>query len=260
IAVPTVLVFVIIVASLETHARAQGARGLFGWMKVLPWDNPAMAAVAMATVNLAIGGVFSLVLIQEKLAVLLSDTFFVPGYFHFLTVGTVSLTFIATLIYVIPALTGHLCWRPNILSRLPYVLTIGLVLFGAGGIWAGYHGVPRRIFDLSYHVDDPLEHIDAPFVWGTLMGVIGAGSLLMAIVLAIYAYALVRMLISVSSKVGVPLEDLKVVSWSGSAIERQRAWVAPLSVCALVAAMYFFTALSFEILKGVPILSEVGGH
>jgi cytochrome c oxidase subunit 1 len=260
IAVPTVLVFVVIIASLEAHARAQGARGLFGWMKALPWENPAMAAVGMATVNLALGGVFSLVLIQEKLAVLLSDTFFVPGYFHFLTVGAVSLTFIATLICVIPALTGHLCWRPRILSRLPYVLTIGLVLFGTGGIWAGYHGVPRRIFDLSYHVDDPLEHIDAPFVWGTLMGVIGAGSLLMAIVLAIYAYALVRMLVSVGREVGVPVEDLKTVSWDGSAFERQRAWTAPLAVGALVAAMYFFTALSFEILEGVPILGEVGGH
>ena len=260
IAVPTVLVFVIIIASLETHARAQGARGLFGWMKALPWDNPAMAAVGMATVNLALGGVFSLVLIQEKFAVLLSDTFFVPGYFHFLTVGAVSLTFIATLIYVIPALTEHRCWRPNILSKLPYVLTGGLALFGAGGIWAGYHGVPRRIFDLSYHVDDPLEHIDAPFVWGTLMGVIGAGSLLMTIVLAIYAYALVRMLFPVSREVGVLLENLGAVSWGGSDIERQRAWLGPLFVCTLVAAMYFFTALSFEILEGVPILSDIGGH
>ena len=260
IAVPTVLVFVIIIASLETHARAQGARGLFGWMKLLPWENPAMAAVAMATVNLAIGGVFSLVLIQEKLAVLLSDTFFVPGYFHFLTVGTISLTFIATLIYVIPALTGNLCWRPNLLSKLPYVLTTGLALFGIGGIWAGYHGVPRRIFDLSYHVDSPLEHIDAPFVWGTLMGVIGAGSLLMTIVLAIYIYALVRMLVSVNREVGVPMENLKVRSWDGAAIERQRAWVGPLCVFALVAAMYLFTALSFEILESVPILGEVGGH
>ena len=260
IAVPTILVFLVIVASLECHARAQGARGLFGWIKVLPWDNPAMAAVGMAVVNLAIGGAFSLVLIQEKLAVLLSDTFFVPGYFHFLTVGAVSLTFIATLIYVIPALTEHRCWRPNILSKLPYVLTMGLVLFGAGGIFAGYHGVPRRIFDLSYHVDNPVEHIDAPFVWGTLMGVVGAGSLLMTIVLVIYAYALVRMLFPVSGEIGVPLENLRVVSWAGSATRGQRAWVGPLSVCALVATMYFFTALSFEILESVPILSEVGGH
>lgn len=260
IAVPTILVFVVIVASLESHARAQGGSGLFGWIRMLPWRNPAMAAVGMAAVNLALGGIFSLVLIQEKLAVLLSDTFFVPGYFHFLTVGAVSLTFIATLIYVIPSLTGHMCWRPGVLARLPYVLTIGLALFGAGGIAAGYHGVPRRIFELSYHVDDPLEHVDAPFVWGTLMGVVGAGSLLMAIVLFTYIYALFRMLFAQNREIGVAVADLAAVAWSGSAAGRQRAWVGPLSVFTMVAAMYVFTALSFEILQNVPILVGAGAH
>ncbi|MFQ5755480.1 MAG: cbb3-type cytochrome c oxidase subunit I [Acidiferrobacterales bacterium] len=260
IAVPTILVFVVIVASLESQARAQGGRGLFGWIRMLPWKNPVMVAIGLATVNLALGGVFSMVLIQEKLAILLSDTFFVPGYFHFLTVGAVSLTFIATLIYVIPSLTEHRCWRPSVLARLPYVLTIGLALFGAGGIAAGYHGVPRRIFELSYHVDTPLEHIDAPFVWGTLMGVIGAGSVLMAIVLVIYVYALFRMLLSENRKIGVDVADLQVVAWDGSTAERQRAWVGPLSVFTMVAAMYVFTALSFEILKNVPILVGVGAH
>ncbi len=92
------------------------------------------------------------------------------------------------------------------------------------------------------------------------MGVIGAGSLLMTIALAIYVYALVRMLLSICGEAGVRLENLNEVSWSGFVIERQRAWVGPLSVFALVAAMYFFTALSFEILEGVPILGEIGGH
>ncbi|GMQ77427.1 MAG: ba3-type cytochrome C oxidase subunit I [Gammaproteobacteria bacterium] len=260
IAVPTILVFVVIIASLESHARAQGGRGLFGWIRLLPWDNPVMAAVGLATVNLALGGVFAMVLIQEKLAVLLSDTFYVPGYFHFLTVGGVSLTFIATLIYVIPSLTGHRCWRPKMLMRLPYLLTIGLALFGAGGIAAGYHGVPRRIFELSYHVDTPLEHLDAPFVWGTLMGVVGAGSVLMVIVLATYVYALFRMLLSENREIGVDVADLQVVAWGGSNVDRQRAWVGPLSIFAMVAAMYAFTALSFEIMQNVPILIGVGGH
>jgi len=260
IAVPTILVFVVIVASLESYARAQGGRGLFGWIKLLPWRNPVMAAVGMAAVNMALGGVFSMVLIQERLAVLLSDTFYVPGYFHFLTVGGISLTFIAALIYVIPSLTGHRCWRPAVLARLPYILTIGLGLFGAGGIAAGYHGVPRRIFELAYHVDDPVEHIDAPFVWGTMMGVIGAGSLLMAAVLAIYVYALLRMLFSQNREIGVDVASLYVVSWSGSAATRERAWVGPLSILAMVAAMYGFTALSFEILQRVPILVGAAGH
>jgi len=38
----------------------------------------------MAVLNLAPGGTLAFVLIQEQLASLLSGTFFVPGYFHFL--------------------------------------------------------------------------------------------------------------------------------------------------------------------------------
>ena len=255
IAVPTILVFLIIVASLESHARARGARGLFGWMRMLPWRNPAMAAIGMAVVNLALGGVFSFVLIQEKLAMLLSDTFFVPGYFHFLTLGTVTLTFIATLIYVIPALTGHRIWRPALLARLPYGMTLGLLIFGGAGLVAGYMGVPRRLFDVSYEGD-------GQFVWGTVMGVVGVGATFMTVALALYVYALVRGLVGKVGKAGIGTEELAAVSWGGIAIGRQSAWVGPLSVLVLISAMYVFTALSFEILESVPIVvtGGSGGH
>ncbi len=260
IAVPTILVFVVIVASLESYARQRGGRGLFGWMKMLPWRNPVMAALGMAAVNLAMGGVFSMVLIQSKLAILLSDTFFVPGYFHFLTVGGVSLTFIAMLIYLIPSLTGNAVWRPRVLAKLPQILTIGLGLFGIGGIAAGYHGIPRRVFKLGYHVDDIVEHVDPPFIWGTLMGFVGAGSLVMTVVLFIYIYALFRMLFSANRTIGVDVDDLRVVDWSGTVVGRQSAWVGPLGIVVMVSGMYFFTILSFKILDSVPILTAAGGH
>jgi cytochrome c oxidase subunit 1 len=253
IAVPTILVFLIIVASLESHARAQGARGLFGWIGMLPWSNPAMAAIGMAVINLALGGVFSFVLIQEKLALLLSDTFFVPGYFHFLTLGTVTLTFIAALIYVIPALTGGRIWRPSVLARMPYVTTLGLLLFGSGGLVAGYMGVPRRLFDVSYEGD-------APFVWGTAMGVVGVGATFMTVALAVYVYGLVRSLASEVGRAGQGLETLSSVSWGGVAIGRHGAWIGPLSVLVLIGAMYAFTALSFEILESVPIVVSGNAH
>ena len=101
IGVPTLAMFLVIVVSLESHARAAGSRGLFGWIRRLPWHDPAMAAIGAAVVNLAMGGALAFVLIQEKLAALLSDTFFVPGYFHFLTAGTVSLTFLAGLGHIV---------------------------------------------------------------------------------------------------------------------------------------------------------------
>jgi cytochrome c oxidase subunit 1 len=68
------------------------------------------------------------------------------------------------------------------------------------------------------------------------------------------------MLVSPNREIGVDVSQLKVVAWGGSAIERQHAWIGPLSVFAMVAAMYLFTALSFELLEGVPILVGAGAH
>ncbi len=252
IGVPTVMVFLVIVASLESHARAQGARGLFGWIRMLPWGNPAMAAIGMAVVNTALGGIFAFVLIQEKLAPLLSDTFFVPGYFHFFTLGTVTLTLIAALMYVIPGLTGRQLWRPALLAKLPYVMTFGLLVFGAAGITAGYLGVPRRLFDVAYEGR-------APEVWGTLMTIVGIGAAFMTAALALYVAGLVFTLIGRRVEAGAETANLPVVSWGGAAVGGQAAWVGPLSVVVLVAGMYLFTALGFEIMQDLPIVS-VGGH
>ena len=80
------------------------------------------------------------------------------------------------------------------------------------------------------------------------------------IVLITYAYALFRMLFAQNRKIGVDVAELTVVTWSGSAVGRQSAWVGPLAVFTMVAAMYAFTALSFEILQDVPILVGAGAH
>ncbi|MBI2313917.1 MAG: cbb3-type cytochrome c oxidase subunit I [Betaproteobacteria bacterium] len=254
ISVPTVTVFLVIVASLEVHARTHGAKGLFGWIGMLPWRNPAMAAMGMAVVNLAIGGAFSFVLIQEKIAPLLSDTFFVPGYFHFLTVGTVTLTFLAALCYVLPGVTGHALWKPGLLTALPYFITAGLLIFGASGVTAGYLGVPRRVLDVAYDGT-------APALWGTLMAGIGIGGVIMAAGLLTYLYGLFRTLWP------APAEDvagmtLPSVAWGDVTPAATRAWAGPLSVLLLVGAMAFFTALAFEMIQALPLQAAgaMGGH
>ncbi|MFQ5983977.1 MAG: cbb3-type cytochrome c oxidase subunit I [Alphaproteobacteria bacterium] len=252
IGVPTVLVFLIVVVSLEVHARASGGRGLFGWLKLLPWGNPAMAAVGMAVVNLALGGALSFVLIQERLAPLLSDTFFVPGYFHFLTLGTVTLTFVAAMFYVLPALAERPLWRPQLLARMPYVITFGLLVFGAAGVTAGYMGVPRRMIYVTFEGD-------APAVWGTLMTVVGVGAVFMAIGLAVYVLGLVRTLLGRPAPEALEAGWPPVVAWSDVTIGRQRAWLGALSVLVLVGAMYAFSALAFELMESLPLGVTGGG-
>jgi len=250
IGVPTIAVFLVIVISLEAHARARGANGVFGWLRVLPWREPAMTAIAMAVVNLALGGILAFVLIQEQLARLLSDTFFVPGYFHFLTIGTVSLTLLGAFARVLPGLAGGAPAAPRLLRALPIAATAGLVVFGLSGMAAGLLGMPRRTLDTAYDGA-------APAAWADLSAAMGAGGAIMATALLLYVGALLVGLFSARpvAKIAAPPD---LAAPAGAAI-RRAAWTGPLSVVILVLGMYAMTILSFALMRALPILGEGGG-
>jgi cytochrome c oxidase subunit 1 len=251
VSVPTLAAFAIIVSSLEASARARGATGFFGWMRGLPWDNPAMANMAWAVVNMLIGITFAFVLIQEKLAPMISDTMFVPGYFHFFAVGVLTQTFLAALMVILPALGGGRLWRPDLLRQMPVVVTVGLVIFGAAGITAGFMGVPRRVFDVSYGGI-------APAAWPVLMALVGVGATVFAIAISVSVYGVVRTLLSRRPAI----EQAPVVDWqTGSrGVGAAPAWTGPLSVAALVAAMYVVTIVAFQLIQSLPIIATGGGH
>jgi cytochrome c oxidase subunit 1 len=251
IGVPTVLVFLVLIASLELNARRLGARGLFGWIGRLPWRHPAMAAIGAAVVNLALGGAFSFVLIQEKLAPLLSDTFMVPGYFHFLTIGTVTLTFLAGFMVALPAFGARPMAASAWLVRLPWLATFGLAIFGAAGVAAGYLGVPRRTISVAY---DGL----APPVWSALMAGVGVGAAIMGLAMIAYV-VLVAASLRRRASAGAAAEP-PTVAWNGDGtISAGRAWTGPLSVLVLLAAMYVFTALAFNLMRALPVAAVGGG-
>lgn len=246
VSVPTLTAFLIICATLEAHARSQGAVGLFGWLKRLPWRNPSVKAAAVAAINMGFGIVFAFVLIQGELAPLLSDSFFVPGYFHFFTVGAVSLSLIAGISAVAPALTGGGLWRPDLLARLPMPLTVSLAVFGAAGVAAGYLGVPRRAFDVA-------AANGAPPLWEVLMAAVGVGGLGMGAVLGVYAWGLAATLLGRGAPVAAP------VPWPPLAGAPGKAWTGPLAVGLIVLAMYAFTALAFELALALPVDAVGGG-
>lgn len=251
VSVPTLTAFLIIVASLEVHARAHGGRGLFGWIKLLPWRHPAMSAMGVAVLSMALGLVFAFVLIQGQLAPLLSDTFFVPGYFHFFTLGTVSMTLLAALSVVLPALGGRALWRPEILRWMPWVALLGLLVFGAAGISAGYLGVPRRVMDVSYQQQ-------APAIWQTLMLAVALGGSLMAAALLVFAGGIAASLLPERQQRGAG--NSLGVAWGATVVQAgATAWVGPISIVVIVAAMYVFSALGFELMQSLPISASGGG-
>jgi len=251
VSVPTLAAFAIIVSSLEASARARGATGLFGWMRGLPWRNPAMANMGWAAVNMMLGITFAFVLIQERLAPMLSDTFFVPGYFHFFAVGVLTQTFLAALMVILPALRGGVLWRPALLARMPAFVTLGLLVFGAAGIAAGVMGVPRRVFDVAYGGQ-------APAAWPVLMALVGVGATVFAMAISVTAWGVARTLLSWRrSEIVPPVADLRA---GPRGVGAAPAWTGPASVAALVAAMYVFTIAAFQVIQSLPIVALGGGH
>lgn len=249
VSVPTVTAFLIVVGSLEAHARANGARGAFGWMRRLPWAHPAMSNMAAAMLAMLVGLVFAFVLIQEAFAPLLSDTFFVPAYFHFFAVGTITQTFLAAFMVAVPALTGRPLWRPDVLRWTPWVVLAGLAVFGAAGIAAGYLGVPRRTVDVAYDGASPAG-------WRTLLLFVGIGGTVFATGLAVSVFGVLRTLATAPSPAAGRLPS----HWPEPA-GRGPAWTAPVAVALLVLAMTGMTAWTFEFLEAMPVVATGdGGH
>ena len=243
--IPTILVFLLIVSSLEASARASGAKGIFGWLKMLPWKNAAFVCIAMAVINAAAGGALASVLIQGALAPLLSDTFFVPAYFHFFTAGTVTLTFIGLLIYLVPILFKSTLSKSPMARIMPYVLTVGTYTFGISGILAGLMGVPRRTFGIEYGGM-------APEMWAVLMTLVGIGGILMFLALAhMTSMLLVSMIFK--RQTGLAAAEMPVIQLTSEGAKQQPAWIGPLCFMLLLGAMFALTAMAFEWMNSLPI-------
>jgi cytochrome c oxidase subunit 1 len=248
VSVPTLIAFLVVVASLEVYGRMQGGVGLFGWLRRLPWGHPAMANMGVAMLTMLLGLVFSFVLIQEKLAPLLSDTMFVPGYFHFFAVGTVTQTFLGAMMLLLPAISGRALWRPKLLGAMPWVVLAGLVLFGAGGMGAGLAGVPRRVVDIGYDGA-------APALWQSFMALVGAGGVLFATGLAVSVFGVVCSLVPSGKAAAVDV----VSPPAATAAAGSPAWTGPGAILVLVVAMYAATIGAFELMQSLPVAATGGG-
>ena len=207
----------------------------------------------MSVVNLAFGGVLAFVLIQERLAPLLSDTFFVPAYFHFLTIGTVTLTLLGAFARLIPALHGDALHGRRLLAALPYAVTVGVAVFGIAGVAAGVQGMPRRVLDVAYDGA-------APAAWQALSRIVGAGAAIAAAALAIYVLGLARSLIGRAGVAPAAVYQPGAYVAPGAAVLRQAAWTGPLSVLILVGAMYAGTYAAFVLMRALPLIGTGGGH
>jgi len=147
---PSLLTAFTVVASMEHGARQRGGTGYLGWLRTLPWANPAFSGMALAGIMFAAAGFSGMVNAGMNLNYLVHNTLWVPGHFH-LTVGTAfALTVMAGSFWLVPQITGkRLRWRP-LASIQPYVWFFGMLLMSNAMHRAGLLGVPRRTAEPQY--------------------------------------------------------------------------------------------------------------
>jgi cytochrome c oxidase subunit I len=160
-----------VMAALEIGGRRAGGKGLFGWIRRLPWGDPSVTAQLLAMLTFVLGGATGLVNASYAMNQVIHNTTWVPGHFH-MTVGTaVALTLMGVAYWLIPYLTGRQLYSRRIALASSWVYTIGILIFARGMISGGLAGMPRRTFMAEATYSSPAWRLPGILtgVGGTLM-------------------------------------------------------------------------------------------
>jgi cytochrome c oxidase subunit 1 len=189
---PSLLTAFTVVASIEHGARQRGGEGYFGWLKSLPWDEPAFSGCALAGLMFAAGGFSGMVNAGLNINYLIHNTLWVPGHFH-LTVGTAfALTVMAVAYWLVPQITGKRLRSRTLATAQPFIWFIGMVLMSNAMHRAGLVGVPRRTAEPEYNAVDGVGFGGVVGDYGEMRIQIAVGATLLTVSLLLFLVVMVR--------------------------------------------------------------------
>jgi cytochrome c oxidase subunit 1 len=189
--VPSLMTAFSMFATFEMNGRAKGTRGLFGWLKVLPWKDVRFFAPFMGMLVFIPAGAGGIINASNQMNAVVHNTLWVTGHFHLTVATSVALTFFGIIYWLIPAVTGRVL-TPK-LNRLGIIQTITWcvgMLFMSGSMHAvGLMGDPRRTAYTTYD-----DHPDA-VLWMPYHVAMAIGGMILfaGVILIIHnVYALMR--------------------------------------------------------------------
>jgi cytochrome c oxidase subunit 1 len=147
VAIPSFITAFTLAASLEYAGRKRGSKGLFGWMAKLPYfdtNNYLFAYFICGLILFIFGGVTGIVNASYQLNNVVHNTSWMPGHFHMTVAGPVFLAIIGMSTYLFSKMSGRKIFMPAINTIVPYLWTIGVLIFSTGLMWGGLIGEPRR--------------------------------------------------------------------------------------------------------------------
>ena len=173
VSVPTFLTIFTIVASVEIAARLRGGKGLLGWVKALPWDNPMMLAVTFSFVMLGFGGAGGLINMSYQLNETVHNTQWVTGHFHLIFAGAIVIMYFMVAYELWPQLTQCAALPRRLVKAQLWLWFVGMMVLTLPWHWVGLLGMPRRMAYFDY-----THPAIAPQAWTVVVSVIGGFVLL----------------------------------------------------------------------------------
>ena len=147
VAIPSFITAFTLAASLEYAGKLRGSKGWFGWMGKLPYldaDKYLFAYFICGLILFIFGGLTGIVNASYQLNSVVHNTAWLPGHFHMTVAGPVFLAIIGMSTYMYSTLSGKKIFLPKINVIIPYLWTIGVLIFSTGLMWGGLIGEPRR--------------------------------------------------------------------------------------------------------------------
>lgn len=152
VVIPTLMTAFSLFATFEISGRQKGAKGWFGWVGKLPWNDIRFTSLFIAMVFFIPGGAGGIINTSFQLNELVHNTLWVVGHFH-ITVGTpVAMTFMGISFWLIPYLTGRTLTKTT--KKLAFIQiiswSVGMLLMSTAQHVLGLLGAPRRTQHSNY--------------------------------------------------------------------------------------------------------------
>ena len=183
VALPSFITAFTIAASLEYAARLRGGKGLYSWIWKLPFfrkDVFLFGYLINGLILFIFGGLTGLVNASYSLNNVVHNTSFIPGHFHLTVAGPVFLAILGMSVFLVSQLTGKKIFLPAINTIIPYLWTVGVLIFSAGLMWGGLMGEPRRTNMGLTYLNPASEQFHSYWVISSMLGLAGGGIMFIA--------------------------------------------------------------------------------
>lgn len=232
VVVPSFMTAFSLFATFEIYGREKGAKGLFGWLKYLPWKDVRFFAPFMGMLIFIPAGAGGIVNASHQMNAVVHNTLWVTGHFHLTVATSVALTFFGIAYWLIPHLTGRtltpLVNKLGITQTIVWV--VGMAFMSSAMHAVGLLGSPRRTAFTTYN-----DHPDA-LGWMPYHVVMAVGGTILFIGILILVLTIFAMLKSPKGQTEYPIGQVHEASGATPAwLERWGVWLGVVAGLIIIA-------------------------